>query len=364
MSRRKLPIAITKPVLKCPYCKGTDFVKAGFRKKKFEKVQLFYCKHCHKKFTPLITKSKTYPISIILKSLILYSQFLEPEEISERINQEHGLKINPATIFSWIKEYQRFTPFQRMRGYLKEKMKNNKIDLMDMVVEQRLFHKQIYDFKYHRWKTEILLQEDFKNYKLRAVRDYLELIVAECPHQTFKESDLRASEFKNIFNLDGVRFVKKKNRANEMANFVMQAIANNKERHLWLEDFVLFCDSTSIATEVPVLLEKDDIDHFQTMLNFNVPLKLKEGEVITGHIDILQLRNGTIHILDFKPNVNRAKPIHQLTLYALALSRLTGLRLYNFKCAWFNHEDYFEFFPLHVVYKKKRRKRKRNLTGV
>jgi len=42
-----------------------------------------------------------------------------------------------------------------------------------------------------------------------------------------------------------------------------------------------------------------------------------------------------------------------LTIYALALSRLTGLRLFCFKCAWFDEDDYFEFYPLHVVYKKK-----------
>jgi len=36
----------------------------------------------------------------------------------------------------------------------------------------------------------------------------------------------------------------------------------------------------------------------------------------------------------------------------LALARLTSLRLYHFKCAWFDGEDYFDFFPLHIVYKK------------
>ena len=39
---------------------------------------------------------------------------------------------------------------------------------------------------------------------------------------------------------------------------------------------------------------------------------------------------------------------------ALALSRLTGLRLFDFKCAWFDESDYFEFYPLHVVYKHKK----------
>ena len=46
-----------------------------------------------------------------------------------------------------------------------------------------------------------------------------------------------------------------------------------------------------------------------------------------------------------------------MTIYALALSRLTGIRLYHFKCAWFDSKDYFEFFPLHVVYKLKKGKK-------
>ncbi len=64
------------------------------------------------------------------------------------------------------------------------------------------------------------------------------------------------------------------------------------------------------------------------------------------------MRNGAVHILDYKPNAKREKPIEQLTFYALALSRRTGLRLYDFKCAWFDDKHYFEFFPLHVVFKK------------
>jgi len=40
------------------------------------------------------------------------------------------------------------------------------------------------------------------------------------------------------------------------------------------------------------------------------------------------------------------------------LSRLTGLRLFDFKCAWFDEKSYFEFFPLHVVYKLKQQTEK------
>lgn len=358
---RKIPVAQLKSISSCPYCKGADFVKFGTRQKKLEKVQIFFCNQCQKRFTPLITRGKTYPVSLILQSLILFNKFHEPVEIAEHIRQKYGLKIIPATIQNWVKEYEHFTPFQRMREFLKPKLRREEINLKEMVAEQRLFHQQIFDFKYHRWKTDLVLEEDFKNFKQKPVKEFLELIIAECPHYVFKESSVRASEFKNVFNLDQVRIVRKQNRANDMARFVMQAIANNKERHRHMQDFMLFCDSTTLAVEVPVLLDQEDIDHFRTMLNFNVPLEAGTCGAITGHIDILQVRNGIVHILDFKPSAAKAKPVEQLTIYALALSRLTGLRLHSFKCAWFDEDDYFEFFPLHVVYKKQPKKKRKKL---
>lgn len=58
-----------------------------------------------------------------------------------------------------------------------------------------------------------------------------------------------------------------------------------------------------------------------------------------------------MHILDYKPEAKKEKHAHvQLTIYALALARRTGLKLKNFKCAWFDEKDYFEFFPLTGVY--------------
>ena len=72
---------------------------------------------------------------------------------------------------------------------------------------------------------------------------------------------------------------------------------------------------------------------------------------ITGHIDSLQLRSGFLHILDYKPEAAKEKhAVTQLTIYALALSRRTGLPVKAFKCAWFDERDYFEFFPLPSMY--------------
>jgi hypothetical protein len=131
-------------------------------------------------------------------------------------------------------------------------------------------------------------------------------------------------------------------------------------------------DSVTIACEVPVWIDDEDVEHFRDVLGFEIPdifgttknentgrdnsqssaaMSGPGRQVLTGHIDILQLRNGSVHIIDYKPNAKKEKPIEQLTIYALALSRLTGLRLHDFKCAWFDDKNYYEFFPLHIVYK-------------
>ena len=187
-------------------------------------------------------------------------------------------------------------------------------------------------------------------------------MTAECPHSIFKDTERRASEYKGIFNLDKVKVTPRDNFAMKNTRFVLQTVANNKLRHEVLQEFMLINDSVTVATEIPVLLDEDDIRHYQNELGFDVPLDFADRSngtnVLTGHIDLLQIRNGAIHILDYKPSAKKVKPVDQLTLYALALSRLTGLRLFHMKCAWFDEDDYFEFFPLHVVYKKKGKKKR------
>jgi ATP-dependent exoDNAse (exonuclease V) beta subunit len=74
-------------------------------------------------------------------------------------------------------------------------------------------------------------------------------------------------------------------------------------------------------------------------------------EVVTGHIDFLQIRNGRVHILDYKPEARKEAHAHeQLTIYALPLARRTGLPLKLFECTWFDEKDYFEFYSLTGVY--------------
>ena len=89
-----------------------------------------------------------------------------------------------------------------------------------------------------------------------------------------------------------------------------------------------------------------DYETRQNRAGLSIGVVLHKPRFITGHIDFLQVRNGAIHILDYKPDARTNKPFAQLTIYALALTRLVqGLRLFDIKCARFNESCYNEFFP-------------------
>lgn len=336
-----------KIITHCPYCQGPQIVKSGIRKKKHEVVQIYYCKNCDKKFVGGITKNRTYPLRVILEALNEYNSFQTIEDSVKKVNDKYGLSISPQNIKKWIEGFREYLPIMRMREYISKKYAKK-----DILVEAHLFHGQIYDFLYHRAKTDCVIEEFFSHQKFKPLQQFLEIVDTDCPHQIFRDSALRASEYKNVFNLDQVKITPRPNFACKTAKFVLQTVVNNKLRHEVLQKFMLLNDSVTVATEVPILLDYKDVTHFKGMKNFIVPLTLQEGETITGHIDIVQIRNGAVHILDYKPGAKRVKPIEQLTLYALALSRLTGIRLFHFKCAWFDEENYFEFFPLHIVMKK------------
>lgn len=47
-----------------------------------------------------------------------------------------------------------------------------------------------------------------------------------------------------------------------------------------------------------------------------------------------------MHILGYKPDSRTNKPVAQLGIYALAVTRrVPGSKLFDIKCAWFNEEE-------------------------
>ncbi|MDI6606766.1 MAG: PD-(D/E)XK nuclease family protein [Candidatus Omnitrophota bacterium] len=348
------PEAAINPLAKeCPYCQSRDIVKRGWRKKKYEKAQLYFCNKCAKTFTAQRIKGKSFPLRVILEGLSAYNLGYSLEDSCQRLKEEFGLNITGSTLNEWVKEFAPLCRYARLRPYGLKLFGPNQV-----IQTVHLYHHQVYDFSVHRAKLALLLQE-YRNNKFDNLREFLEAIQSECPHQFFQDGE-RASELKVDFSLEEVVLKEKQNFATRLADLALQAVSDNKLRHKTLQNFMLANDSVTVAVEVPVYMDEMDVEHMQEELGFKIPLKL--DRVLTGHIDILQLRNGAVHILDYKPQGAKEKigsrALTQLTLYALMLSRLTGLRLYDFKCAWFDENSYFEFFPLHVVYKLRERARK------
>lgn len=350
----------------CPYCLSPEFVKRGLRKKKFENIQLYICRNpgCGRTFSSQFIKGKRFPLSVIIEGMSYYNLGFNLEETCSILRQKNsGAGPEPATLSSWVAEYKSLCRYERLRPYA-IKMCQPK-DTVEVVT---LAHRQLYRFRYHRPKMALMLQE-FVNRRFYPLKEYLDNVSSETPHQYFQEGE-RMSEIRSKFDKAGMIIRNKFNYANKLAAFVLEAVQENKDRHEALERFMIANDSVTVATEVPVYIRKEDIEHMENELDFkitdngNIEIKgdkmpRKMPKLITGHIDLVQVRNGQIHLLDYKPKASKEKPVEQLVWYAMALSRLTGLRLFDFKCGWFDDKDFYEFYPLHAVKKLKIRKNRK-----
>jgi hypothetical protein len=361
---------------RCPFCESTDFVKRGTRQNKHQKVQLYLCQNptCNKTFTARTIKGKSFPWLAILDAISYHNLGYNFESVPKILKAKRGVCPTPLSVQKWYEEYKPLCRFERMRPYAIKMLQawrehaHQYGSTVDMVQVTTLAHRQLYRFRYHRPKLALQLEE-YNNRNFGRLMEYLDAVSAETPHQYFQSGE-RMSEVKSKFDKAGMIVRGKENFATRLAQFVLQAVPQNKMRHEEIQRFFIANDSVTVATEVPVYIRKEDVEHLEGVLKFSVTdnglMQFKKKKrpakipaLMTGHIDIVQVRNGIVHIIDYKPGAAKEKPIEQLTWYALALSRLTGLRLFEFKCAWFDDKHYFEFYPLHVVKKLQRKRRKK-----
>ena len=331
---------------RCLYCRGTRITREGKRYKKLETIQLWRCHDCNRVFTPQIAKGKTFPLAVILDALMRYYRGDTRQTVVTHIKERFGLRASPRTLSQWLAEYRPLTTYTRLRPTLLHRFKPHQL-----IRSTRLHHQQVYHYRIHQGKLDSLLSTA-EHQAFQPLATYLTEMATACPHPLFQQEH-RASASAGAFDLTGVEITEKHNLAPRIAGLILQTVTHNTRRHETLQRFMLTTDSVTVAIEVPVYLTPEDITHMQQELGFAIPLSPES--TLTGHIDLVQIRNGRIHILDYKPNAVRDKPITQLMVYALALSRRTGLRLYDFVCAWFDEHHYFEFYPLHVVHKRRGR---------
>ena len=105
-----------------------------------------------------------------------------------------------------------------------------------------------------------------------------------------------------------------RNTSNDLAALGLLLARKMRDRHPSVQDFMLANDSCTIACEVPVYLTADEIRYYKPK-SFFVTLP-DSAQPITGHIDVVQARNGFIHLLDCKPKAREIDPANQLLVYA------------------------------------------------
>jgi transposase-like protein len=341
----------------CPHCGGHNVRRRGTRKKKLEIIQLWRCASCKRVFTPgpAALHNKTYPLRMILSALTDYNLGYSLHDTATRLKKKTNRTVSLSTITNWLHEYRKHCSYVRLRA----------AGLARFPAEQtirsiKLYHRQIYAFAYHRPKLELLRSgtlddkragSDASTARFAPLADFLESIPTTCPHDLFRRDDdpkARASQAHPAFaDVSRIIVNRKENAATETAALIIPAVGNNKLRHETLQRFMLANDSVTVAIEVPIWLTEVHISALEKQHGIELVPQVGAAErTITGHIDFLQVRNGAVHILDYKPDARTNKPIAQLAIYALALTRLVpGLKLFDIKCAWFNEEEYCEIFP-------------------
>ena len=299
--------------MKCPKCRSEHIVKRGKRKQHFGGIQTYQCKDCGRRFEDKSLPNKMYPARVIYTAINHYNQGYTLEKTSRIVNRTFKVKTSKSTVHLWIQEFQYLCPIASLRRSF--------LSYDDVLFTKRFEHENLdYEFMYHKYKLDVLVRDRFPG-----LAKYITRFEKGCPDVFFEVGE-RCS--KPNFEVE-VKAKKKTNLACRMAEFAVQAARNNYERHKMVERFMLINDKATIACEVPVWYWEKKIDNG-----------------ITGHIDIVQVRNNLVYILDYKPGASKDKKAPwQLYHYALALSFRTKIPLRNIRCAWFDKESYHEYSP-------------------
>ena len=307
-------------MIRCPHCNEENVIKYG----RYGKVQIYYCKDCRKRFRDKALKEKTYSPQVVTAAITQYNLGSTLEKSALYVNRRFKAKVSKSSVHSWIKEFSNICTYEKLRPKVMKKYKGK------IIFESSFQHSGLtYNFRYHLPKVEMLCT------RFHSLARYLQEMKSRCPSDIFKENQ-RCSQLQidvEIERKEGMH-----NNACKLAGLALKACTENRERHNVVENFMLITDSSTIACEVPVWFWDK---------------KLDMG--ICGHIDILQIRQGKIFVLDFKPKAakeNESKVASQLYLYATGLSFRTRIPLQKFRCAWFDNNMYYEFSPITITVKK------------
>ncbi len=120
--------------------------------------------------------------------------------------------------------------------------------------------------------------------------------------------------------------------ASEITRLALSMQTKHRSAHDVVEQFFLINDASTVCTELPVFLNPVETDLFQ----LDAPL--------TGHIDLIQIRNNHLFVMDYKPNLNHPERFTaQLLAYREAVHHRTQIPKEKIGMAAFNQYSYVEY---------------------
>jgi hypothetical protein len=211
-------------------------------------------------------KQKAYPPQVIVDAITNYNLVYSIRETSKQVNKRFKVKTSKSVVHQWISEFQRFSPIRSHRSQF--------VHDEQIVFSKWFDHENLpYIFRIHHYKNQVLVRNSFPH-----LYSFLTQFKKGCP-DVFFEIGKRCST--SSYQLK-VKVDRRKNLACDLAGFAVKAAWNKYQRHELGEEFMLINDTaTGCTVEVPVWYWEKRV-----------------GDGITGHIDLLQIRNDMVYILD------------------------------------------------------------------
>lgn len=301
--------------MKCPGCGSEkNIVKSGKRDTRKGIVQRYLCRNCKTTFIDPNSSRTHYPKNVILHTIEQYNKGYPVAIAKKMTGTKYQYSPPIPTIYSWMKRYEETLTFIKLR-------KRYDIDPETLMTEIRLDHGIVYPFRYHNLKLNIHSRDRPE------IRRYFNWIERSMDHTMFlrgpRASSTRIRRISKVIEIPS--------NVPEMTRLALASRPRSDkfEPHDVVENFFLVNDSSTVATELPVFLlpEETDIDI---------------QEPLTGHIDMVQVRFGKVHILDYKPNLNDPKKhVDQLILYKEALQRRTSIPEKDITIELFNQHHHY-----------------------
>ncbi len=196
-----------------------------------------------------------------------------------------------------------------------------------MILYKSFEHGWFYHYRLHKSKLDSI-SKDFNTLKI-----FLENVLENCPDDYFRKGP-RISKQK--INLKAELYNLKGHEISKLAEIAMQNKTHSP--HTTIQLFMLNHDNATIATEVPLWLEENEMQEYKHIFNSSFP--------VTGHIDVLRIEDNKIWIWDYKPKAYKEKYApFQVYFYARMLSKRTNIPLENFRCGYFDENEAYVFDP-------------------